>query len=53
VVALALVLIALPLFAPVGTQLGREGLRALLVLAGSAIASSIWSIGRVATNSRG
>jgi hypothetical protein len=49
VVAFALVFIALMLFAPVGIQIGRDVLRALLALAVSAIGSSVWSISRAVT----
>ena len=52
VVAFALILIAAALFLPLREQLEQDVLKTLLLVAGSAIGSSVWSIGRAVANPR-
>ena len=52
VVAFAMILIAAALFLPLRAQLDRDVLKTLLLVAGSAIGSSVLSIGRAVANPR-
>ena len=52
VVAVSLGLIAIALFACVGGQVTEDVLKALVLVASSAIGSSVWSISRAVGNSK-